>query len=434
MRIPILKSDFTRNVGTLLTGTIVARGLTVLAVPILTRLYTPSDFGLLGAFLAMIMVGLVAVNGGYEYAIMLPKQEEQARGLLLLCLRLAVVITAILWMLSWILLPTLGLTELLPWWGLFGLSWISDGTYQALYVYHNREKRYKLLARIRVIRAVLQAVLCIVLGLMEIGFQGLIIGFVAGQVVAALCLSVAYLQLDKSDEAEGHNYFQLAQQYRDFPLFSLGSNWLKVASRQMPLLVLPSLFSTSVAGFYQQAHKVISLPVGVIGAAYGNVFYQRAAELFPHHPTSLWQLTWKSCVVLLVLAAIPSGIVIAFGPALFGWILGEEWLTTGVYARWLMPWFWLVLVANPLAHLIEIRRKLGVFMGMNAAFFATQMAVLWWATTNVTALQAVQALGAAGTFFTALQVGYFLWLGRMSPTKTSQTKPTNLARSPTERS
>ena len=61
-----------------MTGTSLAQAIPIIISPILTRIYTPEDFGLLALFLSITnIIGSVA-NGRYELAIMLPKEDEDA--------------------------------------------------------------------------------------------------------------------------------------------------------------------------------------------------------------------------------------------------------------------------------------------------------------------------------------------------------------------
>ena len=72
------KSEFNRNILTLMTGTTIAQAIPIAISPILTRIYTPEDFGIFAIFLAItIIIGSIA-NGRYELAIMIPKKDEDA--------------------------------------------------------------------------------------------------------------------------------------------------------------------------------------------------------------------------------------------------------------------------------------------------------------------------------------------------------------------
>jgi O-antigen/teichoic acid export membrane protein len=72
------KSEFGRNVLTLMTGTTIAQSIPVAITPILTRLYTPEDFGLLAVFVALTAILGSIANGRYELAIMHPEKDEES--------------------------------------------------------------------------------------------------------------------------------------------------------------------------------------------------------------------------------------------------------------------------------------------------------------------------------------------------------------------
>jgi len=86
--------SFLRNVLTLTTGTTVAQIITLAALPILTRLYTPADFGLLAAFTVLGTIISTLACLGYEPAIVLPKRNGTALCLWVLCIQTGLVITA----------------------------------------------------------------------------------------------------------------------------------------------------------------------------------------------------------------------------------------------------------------------------------------------------------------------------------------------------
>ena len=72
----IPKSSYARNVITLMTGTGLAQAIPIAISPILTRLYSPEDFGTFGLYMAIVTIASVLVTGRYELAILLPKNAE----------------------------------------------------------------------------------------------------------------------------------------------------------------------------------------------------------------------------------------------------------------------------------------------------------------------------------------------------------------------
>jgi len=72
------KSEFSRNVLTLMTGTTIAQAIPIAISPILTRIYTPEDFGVFALFIAIVGFFSVIASARYEQAILIPKKDEDA--------------------------------------------------------------------------------------------------------------------------------------------------------------------------------------------------------------------------------------------------------------------------------------------------------------------------------------------------------------------
>ena len=90
-----IKSEFTRNVLTLMTGTTISLAIPIAISPILTRIYTPEDFGVFSLYMAITTIIAVIATGRYELAIMLPKKDENAADILILSLIVSLVISLI---------------------------------------------------------------------------------------------------------------------------------------------------------------------------------------------------------------------------------------------------------------------------------------------------------------------------------------------------
>lgn len=88
------KSEFNRNVLTLMTGITVAQAIPVAISPVLTRLYTPEDFGIFALNLSLISIFAATGGARYDSIILLPKMSISI--LLLLILGLSILTLLIL--------------------------------------------------------------------------------------------------------------------------------------------------------------------------------------------------------------------------------------------------------------------------------------------------------------------------------------------------
>jgi len=95
LRKPIIKSELTKNVLTLMTGTTIAQAIPIATSPFLTRLYTPADFGLLSLFMNLTVILSVVATGRYDLALMLPKEDKKAMNVLSLSITLTFIVSCL---------------------------------------------------------------------------------------------------------------------------------------------------------------------------------------------------------------------------------------------------------------------------------------------------------------------------------------------------
>ena len=133
-----IKSEFTRNVLTLMTGTTISLAIPIAISPVLTRIYTPQDFGVFALYMAITTIIAVLVTGRYELAIMLPKKDENAVDILILSLIISLVVSLISFLIIFFFNPQitkiLGSQEISRWLYLVPCSILLIGFYNSFYL------------------------------------------------------------------------------------------------------------------------------------------------------------------------------------------------------------------------------------------------------------------------------------------------------------
>ena len=264
---------FWRRVLTLASGTVGAQVLALATTPILTRLYLPEAFGLFGAYLAVVLILSVVANGGYELAIMLPKTEREANLLVLLCVGIAVGLALLTLLVGLGLSPDwlsrANLVELNGWHLLLPLSLLIKGINQPLLTMLNRYRDYRTLSVSQIAKTLAQVILSLVLGWWGAGFEGLLIGFLCGQIAGLVVLLTRYVPLVQQTGWSFSGLGQLCRRYADFPVFAVLSNWLNTAAKQLPAILLPGMYADgkAAAGHFAQTQKLLALPIAMLGGS-----------------------------------------------------------------------------------------------------------------------------------------------------------------------
>ncbi|MEO0896108.1 MAG: oligosaccharide flippase family protein [Bacteroidota bacterium] len=379
----IRESEFARHMLTVFSGTFAAQVFSIILLPFLAFYFDPVEFGLRGVFLAVQAAIAVALNGGYEMAIMLPKEEKDAQALLKLCLLLALGMSFLV-CLFMILAGTffwglMNSSELIPWQYLLVGSLLMEGFNQPLRLYVNRMKQYRLLTFSKMAQPIIGGMAMLYLGWSGWGFEGLILGSVLGQASALLVLLVAI-------SGESLEWFNLnglrkqAQSYRDFPEKGLGAAFLHVFSARLPMYLFPAFFGENgkaVVGIFDMAQKALMMPFNMVSKAVGDVFYEQASRAKEKSQQALYRLTKQTFQYLALGGLLPSLLIVLFAPWVIPIFLKENWHATGPYIQWLMPWVYMSLMAIPLSFVMDVERRLGFQLGYQLVSFILRMAILF---------------------------------------------------------
>ncbi|MCH1516619.1 MAG: oligosaccharide flippase family protein, partial [Alphaproteobacteria bacterium] len=153
---PETKSHFKKNVLTLMAGTSVAQALPIAISPILTRIYTPEDFGLFAIYMALASIISIIVTGRYELAIMLPHKDEDGFQIMVFAMFITLILSLSLLLLvnifNFEFASAIQHPEIAPYLYFLPFSVLITGLYQTLNFWHNRNKRYTNIAINRVVQ------------------------------------------------------------------------------------------------------------------------------------------------------------------------------------------------------------------------------------------------------------------------------------------
>ena len=345
------KSDFSRNVLTLMTGTTIAQAIPIAISPILTRIYTPEDFGLFALFVSIVSIMAVVSTGKYEMSLILPKKDTFAYQLLILS-GIIVLVSSISYLFSLLIANTFysidAIYYLLPWTVVFiGLNNIFDK-------YNNRIKNYKLMSYQRLIKTTIESIVSITFMVLFHLKTGLIWGFVLGFLVSNI--TMLYLNI-KSFQQKAFTVSKakmkiLANKYINFPKYNMPHAMLNTVSANAPIFLIPIFYGNATLGLYAFGLKIVQAPLGLLSTAIFNVLGQKMAEEYAkgNEILSIYKTMLKK-LSLVAIAMIPFFI---FADDIFAFMFGSAWIEAGEYIQILSPWILLIFIGAPLSTIVHI--------------------------------------------------------------------------------
>lgn len=364
--IPLLRrllpqSRFGRNVAILMSGTVFAQAIPILTSPILTRLYSPDSFGAFALFISVATLCAMVATGKYDFAVMVTKEDQDARALVLLVLLLSMLFSGSLLFIGVI-------------WGqyLFSLLhtsfsydsfWVIGlpvtvmvlAIYQVFYVYTNRCSAYKRISFSQAAQAVVTAVANIGLGLTKDLHYYLIGSKLLGLFTSILILQATLGRSMRTFFTRQHwdALPVLARRYINFPKLSLPADMLSQVAADLPVYMLITLYGDASAGLYALSLRVVGAPLTIIGAAVQNVFRQEAAAHYSQHGECR-QIYLRTFKVLAGLALVPFLLLGLLAAPLFGFIFGAQWVAAGEMTQVMIIMYYFKFVASPLSYMYFI--------------------------------------------------------------------------------
>jgi O-antigen/teichoic acid export membrane protein len=410
-------AGFARSVFTLAGGTAAAQLLLVLAVPVLTRLYTPADYGTLAVYASTLTILLVLATLRYETAIPLPEDEQVAGSLLVLSVLLLLILSSVLGLLVWLagdaFVAAVKVPSLRPYLWLIPLAFFGAGMYQMLSYWAIRRHAFGRIARTRMTQGFGQVLAQIGLGLAGVGTPGLLIGDVVGRVAGGGSLALLAIRERPRLGVTRASLVSAAARYRRFPLLTTWSGLFNVGSVQLPSILFSAAFGAAAAGLYALSFKMLVLPTMLVGQAVGQVFLSRAV-VAARDPERLRQLTERTALTLFACGLPAFGVVAMAGPKLFATVMGAEWEPAGRYAQVLAPWFVVWLVSNPLSGLLNVREWQGSALAFSAFELVLRLGALLVGAHQGSPMLAVALLSASGVIISTISIVRFLHAGHSS--------------------
>jgi O-antigen/teichoic acid export membrane protein len=341
------RSVMFKNTSTLVFGTLVSQTITILSMPILSRLYSPSDFGEFAVFLAISSVISVIVTLKYDAAIVVSRSNAEARSLVFLSTMLSLTFGFIFIMIFYFISGLSTIPSKLNFFDNWSILAAFCGMLTALLAtgnaWLNRHRYYLRMSILRITQGIAAACFGMVLGLLL--FDG---GLIFGHVAALFASMVVMVFYFKNVKARWGNFHVLdaAKKNKSYPLFIFPTSLVDVFTLQITIVVISAWFSSETAGFFSMAWKILGVPLSLVGVGLGQVFLRQFSAAWPDI-TVARTLLIRTWVFLAVFGFFPCTLVVLKGEDLFVWFLGENWAEAGTMAAIIAPMVYAMLISAP---------------------------------------------------------------------------------------
>jgi O-antigen/teichoic acid export membrane protein len=384
---------FWRHLLTVLSGSLAAQALPILAAPVITRLCRPEDLGAFSIWFGVIAIAAIAATLRMENAMIIDHRRPRQR----------ICFGVVGWSASWLAVLLTLAAAIARLTGLTGMSWFGvltlglgawlTATMQTTLAYAASHNAFAPAAKARVWAA--GGIALSQLGLLAAGvgagalLAGQLLGLAAGLAAARRLLKPPSTRQPRRRpwrwlrRLSRHGAAWLLptpvqrrylDTHRAFWHFSLPANLLNAAVGQLPVLIIGARHGAQAAGLFALTQRVLAAPISLLAASVLEVFKRESVRQFQTsgncRPAYLHALR-----VLLLLGCGPSLLLVLASPALFAFAFGENWRGAGELAQILAPLYFLNFIASPLSYVFFVAGRQKIELVWQIALFLMTLAV-----------------------------------------------------------
>ncbi len=361
------KGEFTKNAFILTLGTSIAQIIPMIFYPIIGRIFTPAQFGVLEILGSITSILVVLATGKYESSILITKTKKEAANIIGLILFLSSIVLSISLIIllvfekqfselfhnqelsKWLFVPPI-----------LAFVIIIFNTYNEWCV---RNKYFVYLSWNKISNTTANTLSKLFFGLIKITSNGLIVGELIGRSISAGTCIYRALKKDKREFLQ-ISFKQIrisAKKYIEFPKYIMPDQLLSQIGGALPILFIGFYFNSVEVGFYGMTLMVLTAPMNIISSSVRDVFRQRANEDYMKYGNciTIYKRLFKNLSLI--------GLIGLFGlffilPNLFSIVLGKQWQISGVYSQILLPMIILSFISMSMSGVLIITGKMKISM------------------------------------------------------------------------
>lgn len=398
-------SEVAKNFAILLSGTLLAQVIPVMFSPILSRVYSPEDFGLFAIISAFVGILSVIACGRYELAIMLPKREPQADSLVFLGQVFSIFFSLLLGVVFFFfhleIADKLNISQNHFYLFIVPPVILLIGIYQPFLYLLTRKKEFKKNSINKIVQTSAITILSFIFGVFCIK-GGLVFGYFFGWLVLVIFsfyqvskFNFSYYKFNISD------FFETAKKYKEFPLYNSIPALLNSLSSTAPVFIISIFFNSSITGYFNLTRQIIAVPLSLITVTISQIYLERIASKKRDNLPIKAEL--KNLVKLLVTIAVSMIILVYFfGPFLFSFIFGKKWISSGYYAQILIFSYAIQFVVGPLGNVLTALNKIKI---------ASLFPLIYFILVAILYFMKIQDIDNFLKFLTLLEIIAYCFLG-----------------------
>ena len=325
------RSDFFKNMLTLLTGSALSQLIPFLILPVLQKwFYGPADFGELALYssVTMLLAHIAAMK--YEFAIVNARRKGEAEnifvGAMIISFVFSLMVSIIFLVFDDAVAHLFSLYKIQRLFYLVPFSVFFFSAFEIFNYWNNWKKKYSRIATAKIVKTLSAESAKLGFGYFKLPFNGLVTGRVIGEIASSLWMFVRFLRNDFktfhfSDFAEIRA--DLRRNYR-FPAFTMPSVLISNLINLVFIGLFSKYFGMEKTGVIGISVVYVSVAFGLISQSFSQVFYKEISDT--QGKKALMRLYLGNAKYLFIISILAIMFVQIIPSSWVAVLLGKKWI------------------------------------------------------------------------------------------------------------
>lgn len=323
-----MPARFLHRVGALAVGNVVALGVSIAAVPILSRIYSPADFGVYGMAIAIVAIITPVMTLRLDSALVVAASDETASSLYSVGVR-SVLATALMAAVAAVAIPSAWIPDDLvvafssPFVSMTFVGILAAQGYALMSTnWLLRRGHVRAISGNRTLEAFTDKLSAIALGIS--GFTGW--GLAGGRLIGSLALAASTTYLVSRDPPSSPVAVRRRDDltaYRQHLRYAPAVVLIGEMSQWIPVIFSGAIFGGTIAGYFLMSRQLIAMPLNSIGLAVQRVLMREVAGNCA--PLVARAHCERLLVLILPTISLLSGGLFLVGESILEPLLGRGW-------------------------------------------------------------------------------------------------------------
>jgi O-antigen/teichoic acid export membrane protein len=364
------KSNIFKNFSLLAIGTVAAKLIGLAFYPVLTRLYTPEEFGIFSVFSSSVMILYPIFTLYYQLTIPLLKDNKEISSILLFTFSNSIILTFIFYFIlsqfesSFFSYFDIGLY--LNYYYVFSVSLVLMAWNEISYNIATRNKSFLPVTTSKIAQSIVFGVLAYIFFKLNYDELGLLYAFTF-QLAISLIILMWNFRDDFIDYVKFLNFKNMVSvlvYYKSYPIYRLPSEIIMKLLIYLPILFFTYRYGKYEAGQVGLSLTLVSAPLSLIGVSIGKAYYAEIANT--EDLGKIKKLTNKIFNYLVIFGILPSAILYFYSVEIFEFGFGSDWTLAGKYTSVLAFLSIFKLAVVPLLSIYNYLNKQNILFWINA--------------------------------------------------------------------